>query len=140
MSHNNPLSHEEIQIRSLLDDWVKAIHVKDLERVLSRCSPGMVSFDVTPSYKHVGLDRAREFIHELFVSFDGDLAYEIRDLDVTAGSEVAFCHGLHRLEGKKRGGGQSEMWFRSTLCFRKVEGHWLITHEHVSIPGEIDVE
>ena len=22
------------------------------------------------------------------------------------------------------------MWWRSTICFRKIDGNWMITHEH----------
>ena len=26
------------------------------------------------------------------------------------------------------------MWVRTTVCFRKIDGTWLITHEHNSVP------
>jgi len=28
------------------------------------------------------------------------------------------------------------MWIRVTLCFGKVDGKWMVTHEHVSVPFE----
>jgi hypothetical protein len=30
------------------------------------------------------------------------------------------------------------MWVRWTACFRKLDGRWLVTHEQVSVP--IDME
>ena len=26
------------------------------------------------------------------------------------------------------------MWIRATLCYRKIDGKWMVTHEHVSVP------
>ena len=30
------------------------------------------------------------------------------------------------------------MWVRSTVCFRKVEGDWVIAHEHTSMPFDAE--
>lgn len=27
-----------------------------------------------------------------------------------------------------------ENWVRATFCFRKMEGKWLVTHQHISMP------
>ena len=29
------------------------------------------------------------------------------------------------------------MWVRGTLCFRKIDGNWLIAHDQVSVPLDI---
>jgi ketosteroid isomerase-like protein len=26
------------------------------------------------------------------------------------------------------------MWWRATVCYRKLDGQWMITHEHASVP------
>ena len=26
------------------------------------------------------------------------------------------------------------MWWRATVCYRKLDGRWLVTHEHASVP------
>lgn len=31
----------------------------------------------------------------------------------------------------------SGMWVRATLCFRRVDGEWLIVHDQVSVPFDI---
>jgi ketosteroid isomerase-like protein len=56
---------------------------------------------------------------------EGPISYEIRDLDITAGNDVAFSHS-HNIEHK--------IWIRVTVGFRKINGKWLTTHEHVSVP------
>jgi PhnB protein len=36
------------------------------------------------------------------------------------------------------GGEQTELWFRQTMCLRKVGGEWRIAHEHDSVPFSMD--
>ena len=55
--------------------------------------------------------------------------YEIRDLTVTVGGDVALCHSLNQL---------GALWFRSTIGPRKTGGAWRITHEHNSTPFYMD--
>ena len=58
----------------------------------------------------------------------------MRDLSITTGEDVAFCHYLYRVSGTRTDGGAVAMWVRATLCFRKVDGAWVVTHEHDSVP------
>jgi ketosteroid isomerase-like protein len=27
-----------------------------------------------------------------------------------------------------------DVWVRATTCFRKIDGEWIIVHEHASVP------
>jgi ketosteroid isomerase-like protein len=65
------------------------------------------------------------------------LGYEIRDLTITVGDGVAFGHGLIRISSTLQNGNRTERWLRSTTCFRKIDGNWLITTRcrHLSISG-----
>jgi len=62
------------------------------------------------------------------------LGYEIRDLAITVGDDVAFAHGLIRISGTMKNGNRTEHWLRSTTCFQKIDGTWLIVHDQVSAP------
>jgi ketosteroid isomerase-like protein len=64
--------------------------------------------------------------------------YEVRDLAVTAGDDVAFGHCFGRLSGTLANGTvTSGMWVRATFCFRKTDGEWLIVHDQVSVPLDV---
>lgn len=65
------------------------------------------------------------------------MGYELRDLSITRGDDVAFCHSLARISGARTDGTQTDVWVRATLCLRKIGGKWKITHEHVSVPFEM---
>jgi uncharacterized protein (TIGR02246 family) len=129
---------EEIGIRQLIDGFQRAIRAKDLDGVLSVYAPDIVSFDLVPPMQHVGIAAYRRPWEETFASFEGRIGYEVSDLHITATDEVAFSHSLNRMSGTTKNGQATSMWVRWTACFRKLDGRWLITHEQVSVP--IDME
>jgi len=72
---------------------------------------------------------------QAFEMFRTPLGYEIRDLAVTVGDDVAFAYGLGRLSGTLRNGeATSGFWVRWTAGLRKIDGTWRIAHDQVSVP------
>jgi ketosteroid isomerase-like protein len=71
-------------------------------------------------------------------TFEGPIGFEIRDLAITTGDDVAFSHSLNRISGKRTDGQTTDVWVRSTVCFRKVDGEWMVVHEHASVPFYMD--
>jgi ketosteroid isomerase-like protein len=67
------------------------------------------------------------------VIFPPPVGDEIRDLVITAGHDVAFAHGLNLLSASKDGARKGP-WVRFTACLEKIDGNWLILHDHVSAP------
>jgi len=54
------------------------------------------------------------------------------------GDEVAFGHCFGRLSGTLANGtATAGMWVRGTLCFKKIDGAWLIVHDQASVPFDI---
>lgn len=116
------------------------MRAKDAERLVARYAPDVVVFDMAPPLRHPAsevLDVSR--VEGWLSTFDGPIDYEIRDLDVTVGGDVAFCHSLNRLSAVPNGStDRFDLWFRSTTCLRKVGGRWLVAHEHESTPFHMD--
>ena len=127
---------EEGRIRAVIDDWADALRNKDAPRVMSHGTDGMVHFSLAPplvsrEYEGTGLQ-------DWFDTWQGSIGYEFRDLEITAGDDVAFCHCLNRLTGTSKSGEKTDVWFRHTLGFRKVDGQWKIAHAHESVPFYMD--
>lgn len=59
-------------------------------------------------------------------------------MNIATGDDVAFCHSLNRMSGTKTDGEQMDVWVRESLCFRKIDGEWKITHQHESVPMYMD--
>ncbi|NUO58664.1 MAG: SnoaL-like domain-containing protein [Hamadaea sp.] len=128
---------DEAEIRRLIDTIVDGLHAKDLDALKKPYSTDVVSFDVEPPLQHVGIDAKLQNWARVFAVFE-DLRYEVRDLAVTVGDEVAFGHAFARLSGTfKDGTATTGMWVRITYCLRKVDGSWLITHDQVSVPLDV---
>ena len=86
----------------------------------------------------MGSDASKKRAEDWFSSFAGSIGYEIRDLSITAGDSVAFSHGLSHVSARRTDGGQLDMWWRTTVCFRKIDEKWTVTHEHNSVPFDVE--
>jgi uncharacterized protein (TIGR02246 family) len=129
---------DEADIRQRINKVVEAIRAMDLEGVKSIYAPDIVSFDIVPPLQHVGAEAKWKNWVDVFTVYQRPLDYEIRDLTITVGDDVAFGHSLNRISGTLKNGNRSDYWVRWTACFRKIDGNWLIAHDQVSVP--LDVE
>ena len=143
LNSKNPVTIEEKRtkneaaIRELIDGFVKAIRAKDIDGVMSVFAPDVVSFDLSPPLQHGGGDTFTKRWQELFESYQDPISYEVRDLSISAGDDVAFSHSLNRISGTTKNGQLTDRWLRWTACYRKTNGKWLIIHEHVSVPIDL---
>jgi uncharacterized protein (TIGR02246 family) len=137
MTTDKDRTKDEAAIRELIDGFVKAIRAKDIHGVMSVFGPEVVSFDLGPPLQHGGGEPFVKRWQELFDSYQGSIDYEVSDLSVAAGDDVAFSHSLNRVSGTTQNGQKSERWLRWTACYRKTNGKWLIVHEQVSVPVDV---
>jgi ketosteroid isomerase-like protein len=105
---------------------------------MSAYAPDVLVFDLAPPLQHLGADLHRSNFAEWFATFRGPIGSEIRDLRITAGDEVAFCHCFNRINGTRTSGDNTDVWVRVTICCCKIDGSWKVTHEHVSVPFYMD--
>jgi uncharacterized protein (TIGR02246 family) len=126
------------EIRQLVDASAAAVRAKDIDALTSDFAPNVLSFDVVGPLQSAGTDAARKRAEEWFASFEGPIGYQVRDLAITAGDNITFCHSLNQVSATKTDGAKLEMWWRATLCFRKIDGKWLITHQHNSVPFDAE--
>lgn len=110
----------------------------DLERVKPLYAPDVVSFDIVPPLRHVGAEAKWKNWADVFTVYQRPLGYEIGDLTITVGDDVAFVHSLNRISGTLKNGHRSDAWVRCTICFQKIGGNWLIVHDHVSVPVDME--
>ena len=130
----SPREVAEAQIRLQINQIAEGIRAQDLEGLERLYTADVVSFDVEPPLQHVGVAAKLKNWSNVFTFFQ-DAAYEVRDLDLTVGDDVAFGHCFGRLSGTLRNGtATSGMWVRATFCFQQVDGNWLIAHDQVSVP------
>ena len=129
------MTDDEIQIRGLIESWAAAVHAGDLERVLADHSADIVMFDVPPPDDGVrGIDAYRETWPPFFSWQAQGAVFDITSLDVTAGQDVAFAYALLRCGTPEELDEDPGRRLRLTLGLRKVDGRWVVCHEHHSFP------
>ena len=129
---------DEVQIRQRIDGWAKALRAKDIDRVMSHYAPDILLFDLAPPLQYLGGEAYRKNWEEWFASWRGPIGYEIRDLSIIVGDDVAFSHSLNRISGTRTNGEETDVWVRVTACYRKMGGKWMVAHEHISVPFYMD--
>jgi uncharacterized protein (TIGR02246 family) len=138
MATTNHTARDEAQIRQLLKQWGQALHAKDLNTLMSYYAPDILTFDILPPLQYQGIDAYRKNFEAWFTSVQGPIEYATRDLRIMTGEEVAFCHSLNRVRSTRTSGETTETCVRVTVGFQKIDGMWKITHEHVSVPCDME--
>lgn len=130
-------ANDEAQIRQQIDNFVKAFRTKDLNLMMSLYAPEFVAFDIVPPLQQVGTDTYRNVWEKVFAFFQHPIDFETRDLSIVTGADVAFSRQLLRLQTTLPNGQKVDRWERLTFGFCKIDGVWLIAHEHVSVPADL---
>jgi ketosteroid isomerase-like protein len=130
-----PHSVDEAEVRKQIGKLAEAIRAADLEGLKPLYAPEVVSFDVGPRLQDVGADAKLNNWIAAFTLFQHPLGVEVRDISITVGGDVAFVHSFNRLSGTLKNGTMAGgFWVRATYCFRRIDGNWLIVHDHASAP------
>ena len=128
-------SEDEAAIRNVVQSWTAAVRRKDFAGILQNHSADIVMFDVPPPFQSRGLEAYKK-TWEVFFSWSSDpIPFDITDMSITAGSDVAFVVATMRCAEPGPNREQKSLDFRLTIGLRKIDGRWIITHEHHSIPA-----
>jgi len=126
---------EEVAIRNQIEDWAKAVRERDLAGVLRNHAENILMFDVPPPLVSRGLEEYKKTWELFYSSSETPAVFDIRELRVTAGDQVAFAAALMRCTVKENGNDYVDLDFRLTICLCKIDDEWIVTHEHHSIPA-----
>ncbi len=126
---------DESAIRDLVHRWARAVHAGDLDGVLADHTEDVVPFDVPPPEDGVrGLDGYRETWPAFFQWQRSGAAFEVVELSVTAGADVAWAYALLRCGSEAELAEHAGHRLRLTLGLRREGGRWRVAHEHHSFP------
>jgi ketosteroid isomerase-like protein len=130
----------EAQIRALEDQFIKAFNAKDVDEIMKVYVPGneLFVFDVVPPRQYVGWDAYKKDWQTFLAQLQGPIKVELSELQIaTDGGDVAYSHSIQHVTGTM-GGKPTDLIVRVTDGYRKMNGKWLIAHEHVSVPVDME--
>lgn len=135
MSASSTRTVNEAAIRELVQSWARAVRAKDLDGILANHSTDILMFDVPPPLQSKGIEAYKK-TWELFFSWSNDpVVFDIKDMNIIAGTDVAFVAALMRCAGTEKNGERIELEFRLTIGLRRIGDQWMVLHEHHSIPA-----
>jgi uncharacterized protein (TIGR02246 family) len=131
------MADDAAEIRALIERWAGAVHAGHLETVLADHADEIVMFDVPPPDDGVrGIDAYRETWPPFFEWQRQGASFDIVELDVTAGDDVAFAWALLRCGTADELERDPANRLRLTLGLSKEGGRWVVTHEHHSFAAK----
>lgn len=129
------LTTDETEIHVLIDRWSAAVRAQDYSGIRADHDADMLMFDVPPPFESRGIDAYMVTWDAFFGCADRPVIFHLTDVQVTAGDNVAFVVAVGRCT-ERIDGQFKPLEFRLTMGLRKIDGKWIIVHEHHSIPAE----
>ena len=129
---------EKEAILTKREQWRLTFEVKNVENIMSFYVPDILSYDLMAPIQFEGEEMWRENWVHFFDAFKGGIRLTFKDLTVFQSGDLATIRGLTRLRGTTVNGEDIDMWTRETNVLRKINGEWLIVHDHISVPMDFE--
>ncbi|WKD49683.1 YybH family protein [Microbulbifer spongiae] len=129
------MPNDHADIAALCQRLGDAHRDKDADAIVDCYAPDAVVYSLAPPLKST---MQCKDIAAWLETWDGPIHVDARDMDMVVGGDLAWVTALNHMTGTKVDGKQVDLWFRSTLCFRKNHGVWKIVHDHASTPFYMD--
>jgi ketosteroid isomerase-like protein len=134
MGQDGDRASERAAVERRMDSWLQAVRNKDVDALMAHYSPDLLVYTLAPPMRSQGQAIPRQAWKDFFASFDGPIHYEVRDRRISHGSDVAFATSVNHIRGTRKDGERLDLWIRVTVGLCKIDGQWMATHEHVSVP------
>lgn len=128
------MNGNEIAVRKRLEKWLQASRAMDIDALRDCYLPDMVSYDCHSAFQFRSFDGYGNHLAMCFAHISGPVTLEMHELSVVADDHVAFCHATLRCSCTGTSGMEHRSWLRSTICMKKIDGGWLVAHDHCSAP------
>ncbi len=129
------MTEEQQEIIALCQRLGDAHYDRDADAIVECYAPDAVIYALAPPLKDK-IDRAGTAAW--LATWHGPILIGAEDVDLIVGDGIAWSTALNRMRGTKADGAQEDIWFRTTMCFRKIDGAWKIVHDHSSTPFYMD--
>ena len=127
-------SVDTAEVAWLVHKRAAAIRSRDAEYLASRYAGAALTFGVAPPLAALhGQARRVDWLRGWMWGFDGRIRYQVRDLTVSVGGDLAFCHSHDVFSARLAASSRRDVHLATTLCFERFGGIWLVTAERVKV-------
>jgi ketosteroid isomerase-like protein len=133
------MSDNERQIREVIEAKAATMKTGDAKTMLSYYTPEVVEFSLAPPLRQPADKQDPAPLEGWLATFEAPPVHEVTRLEIAVGGDVAFATSIDSMTAIPKGMTEPfTLWYRVTLGLRRVDGRWLVTHEHNSVPFEMD--
>ncbi len=129
---------DEAAIRAALNDITTAYQVRDAHRAMASYAPDVLVFDLPPPLEQEGKTGNLKTTQVVMEYSTGPMIFDYRDVNVTIlDPQYAYSTAIVALAWKMKDGSAVNLLDRTTDIWQKINGKWLIIHEHNSVPVDM---
>jgi ketosteroid isomerase-like protein len=127
------------EIKEVIEGRAAALSAGDITAMMVYYAPEVMEFSLAPPLRAV-VDGADPAPTERWIAtFEAPPQRSVTRLSIDAGGDIAFATSIDSMTATPQGQASPfTMWFRVTVGLRRIDGKWLITHEHESVPFAMD--
>jgi uncharacterized protein (TIGR02246 family) len=127
------------EIREIIEARYEKLAAGDVKGMLESYAPEVVQYTLAPPLGGVTDGRDVVPTEQWMAGFETPPRRAVTRLEVVADGDVAFATSIDSMTATPKGASSSfTMWYRMTLGLRRMDGRWLIVHEHASVPFYMD--
>ena len=129
-------AQDQAAIKALEEKFTAAFNAKDTSAIMALYVPdqSLVVFDASEPRQYTGAAAYTKDWNDMWASAPGSATITLSDLDITVGGNVAYSRSIQFVTTTDKKGKKHQMTVRVTDGYKKINGQWLISHEHVSVP------
>jgi ketosteroid isomerase-like protein len=127
-------TNNDAAVPAALDLWAKATRAMDIDAIMACYARNVVSYDCHSAFQFRDAAAHRKHLEMCFPYMQGPITFDVHELSIASQDDLAFCHFTAHCGCKGHDGNEHWSWLRFTSCLRKIDGKWLIVHDHCSAP------
>lgn len=120
------------EILALTARWDKAVGQLDSAALTRDYRDDVQVFDIGSQL--TGRENLKALWEESFGYFGKEPKVYRAQAKIHATSEMAVFHFYSKICGSNQPEHAKSPWCRTTVCFQKIDGQWIVIHEHISMP------
>ncbi|MFZ3228976.1 MAG: nuclear transport factor 2 family protein [Pseudobdellovibrio sp.] len=134
-----PKTAAETEVRQRMNDFVTAFKSMNVDKIMSFYADDVVAFDVAAPLQIVGKAAYKKSWEDVMPMMKSAELFEMSAIKVHTSGDLALFHCLtHSICTGAKDGKKMDSWMRYTGGLKKINGTWLVIHEQLSFP--IDME
>lgn len=127
------------EIREVIEGRAARLSEGDVRGFLAYAAPEVVTYSLAPPLGERVDSSDPTPLEQWLATFEAPPRREVTQLEITADGDVAFATSIDSMSATPKGTTDAfTLWYRVTLGLRRIDGRWLVAHEHESVPFQMD--